>query len=37
MTTNTKPAQPCDAALWVMAGKYPSIPAQQFIDVHGMY
>lgn len=33
MTTTTKPAQPCDAELWVMAGKYPSIPAQQFIDV----
>ena len=33
MTTTTKPAQPCDAELWVMAGKYPAIPAQLFIDV----
>ncbi len=33
MITTTKPAQPCDAELWVMAGKYPSIPAQLFIDV----
>lgn len=32
MNTATKPDQPCDAELWVMAGKYP-IPAQQFIDV----